>query len=123
WLTAAVIVFGLFRAGPAPAQVPVMAAPSTYVTVNNKTEDYAFGTPISYSSDADKYVDPKLVRGVPDNLYSYIVTQGETECEGERSTTCFLLSTVRTEAMAGPPRVPAMPWNLTIPAGEDNKSL
>jgi hypothetical protein len=91
-----------------------MAHPSTYVTWNDKTTAYRFGNPIAYSAIQDAYVEPVVVRGVPDHLYSYIVT---SEPRGNRPG--FFDSTVGIPAT---PREAAKPWNLTLPAGA-NTSL
>ena len=100
------------------AQVPVMALPTTYTTFNNKTAAYQNGSAIAYNSFTDAYANAKVVQGVPNSIFSFVVTSGEATGNGYN----VIRSTVGLPAVVAPP-APAVPFNLTIPAGRANTSL
>jgi hypothetical protein len=101
---------------PVAAQSPVMARPSSYATWNDKTSSYSSGAPIAYSPNSDSYANARTVQGVPNNLFSYVVTQGNPTPNGLG----FLRSSVIVPAAGA---APARLFNLTLPAGVANTSL
>lgn len=101
-------------AAPAIAQQAVSALPRTYATWNNKTAAYSFGAAIAYSGDADAYVPARTVQGVPNNLFSYVVTQGNPGGDA------YVASIAYVPAMGAMPARFLFP---TTPAGQANTSL
>ena len=99
---------------PAFAQQAVSALPRTYATWNNKTASYSYGAAIAYSGDADAYVPARTVQGVPNNLFSYVVTQGNPGANG------FVDSITFVPAAGGMPARYLFP---TTPAGQNNTSF
>jgi hypothetical protein len=102
-------------AAPALAQRAVSAGPRTYATWNNKTSSYNYTRPIAYFGDSDSYVAARLVQGVPNNVYSYVVTQGNAN-----GRTARLNSITFVPAMGAAPAQFLFP---TTPAGQANTSF
>jgi PEP-CTERM motif len=102
-------------AAPALAQQAVSARPRTYATWNNKTPGYSYGAPIAYFGDSDSYVPARTVQGVPNNVYSYVVTQGNISGR-----------TARLNSITFVPAMGAMPPQFQFPttaAGQANTSF
>jgi hypothetical protein len=119
------LLLGSLSAG---AQVAVMAAPASYATVSNQPAgnpccSYINGGVQTYSSTTNAYaaVAPggtigNQNPGVPDSMYSYVVTEGN---QGAPNGVSYLLSTVSIPAN---PPAPASPINQTV-QGVNNISL
>lgn len=101
-------------AAPAVAQQAVSALPRTNVTWNNRTASYQLGAAIAYSGDIDAYAPARVVRGVPNNYMSYVVTQGNAGPNDYLTSVAF-----RPAAGAAP----AQFLFPTTPAGQANTSL
>ncbi len=99
---------------PVLAQKAVSALPPTYTTWNNVTSSFQTGPAISYFGDANRYVEAATVNGVPNNLMSYFVTQGNPFGLGVMRSVVFLPAT---------PLEPAKFLFPTTPAGIGNTSL
>ncbi len=102
-------------AAPAFAQQAVSALPRTYVTRNNRTQANTYSQAIAYFGDSNSYVPAETVQGVPNNIFSYVVTQGNTG-----GGNGFISSIAFTPAMGATPARYDFP---TTPAGRANTSL
>lgn len=99
WLK--LIVAGTFGTAWTPAvaqQRPVAAGPPTYVTYANTNAiinraavaaGYIPRVPIAYSGDGNVYVPSSLVQGVPNNLISYVTTQGNAGANSVITSSAF----------------------------------